>query len=48
VDDEIVFWISVHQMRTACRDLPMEARAERKRRLLERGFESIDYSGIPE
>lgn len=39
---EEVFWASVHKARTAVRTLPIEARQESKRWLLEHGYRSED------
>ena len=44
---EEVMWASVHKARTGNRNLPMEARSESKRWLLERGYSSFDDGDVP-
>lgn len=37
-----IFWMGIHKARTACRELPMEARSLSKRWLMDRGFQPMD------
>jgi hypothetical protein len=44
---EHAFWGAVHKARTGNRNLPMDARSESKRWLLERGMTSFDDGDVP-
>lgn len=46
-EDEQTFWIGVHKARTAATGLPMAARSESKRWLLERGYHALDDGDVP-
>jgi hypothetical protein len=46
-EDEAVFWAAVHKTRTACKDLPMEARTLSKKWLHQRCLESLDDGDVP-
>lgn len=43
---EYWFWASVHMARTGAKSLPMEARAESKRWLTQRGLRSMDDGSV--
>jgi hypothetical protein len=45
-ENPIVFWIGIHKARTACLNLPREARVLSKTWLMVRGYQSMDFGEL--
>ena len=45
--DDAIFWAAVHKARTACKDLPMEARTQSKRWLIQWNLQPLDDGDVP-